>query len=111
MWAGIHADGMLKDEEIYNIFDTAKILNRPASVAVDSHSGLAGIAHWMNGFFKLKGEDAMQKQDPLISAVKEQVDALYAEGRNTVMGDEELEILTRACDPDRYEKLLFHKSR
>ncbi len=109
--AGIHADGMLKDEEIYNIFDTAKILNRPASVAVDSHSGLAGIAHWMNGFFKLKGEDAMQKQDPLIGAVKEQVDALYAEGRNTVMGDEELEILTRVCDPDRYEKLLFHKSR
>ena len=39
--AGIHADGMLKDEEIYNIFDTAAILNRPASVAVDSHSGLA----------------------------------------------------------------------
>ena len=28
--AGIHADGLLKDEEIYNIFDTAKILNRPA---------------------------------------------------------------------------------
>ena len=37
--AGIHADGLLKDEEIYNIFDTAQILNRPATVAVDSHSG------------------------------------------------------------------------
>ncbi len=109
--AGIHADGMLKDEEIYNIFDTAKLLNRPAAVAVDSHSGLAGIAHWMNGFFKLKGDDAIQKQDSLVSAVKEAVDALYAEGRNTVMGDEELEILTRVADPDRYEKLLFHKSR
>ena len=24
--AGIHADGLLKDEEIYNVFDTAKIL-------------------------------------------------------------------------------------
>lgn len=61
--AGIHADGMLKDEEIYNIFDTATILNRPASVAVDSHSGLAGIAHWLNSYFRLKGENAVGKQD------------------------------------------------
>ena len=45
--AGIHADGLLKDEEIYNIFDTAKILNRPALVAVDATSGTAGVAHWL----------------------------------------------------------------
>ncbi len=109
--AGIHADGMLKDEEIYNIFDTAKILNRPATVAVDSHSGLAGIAHWMNGYFKLKGEHAIQKQDPLVAAIKEKVDILYDQGRNTVMGDEELETLTRTTDRERYERLLFHKSR
>ena len=42
--AGIHADGMIKDEEIYNIFDTAKLLGRPAGVTVSSTSGLAGIA-------------------------------------------------------------------
>ena len=108
--AGIHADGMLKDEEIYNIFDTATILNRPASVAVDSHSGLAGIAHWLNSYFRLKGENAVGKQDPLVAAVKEQVDALYAEGRNTVMGDEELEVMVRDADQERYERLLFHKS-
>ena len=46
--AGIHADGMLKDEEIYNIFDTGKLLNRPPLVAVDSHGGLAAVAHWIN---------------------------------------------------------------
>lgn len=109
--AGIHADGMLKDEEIYNIFDTTKLLNRPATVAVDSHSGLAGIAHWMNGYYKLKGEHAVQKQDPLVQAMKVKVDALYAQGRNTVMGDEELELLTRACDKERYERLVFHKSK
>ena len=28
--AGVHADGLLKNEEIYNIFDTEKFLNRPA---------------------------------------------------------------------------------
>ena len=108
--AGIHADGMLKDEEIYNIFDTATILNRPASVAVDSHSGLAGIAHWLNSYFRLKGENAVGKQDPLVVAVKEQVDALYAEGRNTVMGDEELEVMVRDADQERFERLLFHRS-
>ena len=40
--AGIHADGLLKNEEIYNIFNTTKLLNRPATVAVDAHSGLPG---------------------------------------------------------------------
>jgi len=53
----------------------------------------------------------MEKQDPLVAAVKEQVDALFAAGRNTVMGDEELEIMVRNADQDRYERLLFHKSR
>ncbi len=108
--AGIHADGLLKDEEIYNIFDTSTILNRPALVAVDSHSGLAGVAHWMNSYFGLLGEHMLDKQDPLVAAVKAQIDTLYAAGRNTVMGDEELEIMVRDADQDRYERLLFHKS-
>ena len=108
--AGIHADGMLKDEEIYNIFDTAKLLSRPAAVAVDSHSGAAGVAHWINGYFRLTGDNTIGKTDPLVVAVKEQVDALYAAGRNTVMGDEELEIMVRNSDVNRYERLLFHKS-
>ena len=46
--AGIHADGLLKNEEIYNVFDTGKFLNRPPLVAVSNTSGLAGIAHWIN---------------------------------------------------------------
>ena len=109
--AGIHADGMLKDEEIYNIFDTATILNRPASVAVDATSGLAGVAHWLNSYFRLTGEHIIPKTDPLVVTVRALVDELYAQGRNTVMGDEELEIMVRAVDVDRYERLLFHKSK
>ena len=108
--AGIHADGMLKDEEIYNIFDTAKILNRPASVAVDSRGGTASIAHWLNNYFRLTDDNALDKSDPLILEMRRRVDELYAKGRNTVMGDEELEIMVRRCDTDRYERLLFHKS-
>ena len=109
--AGIHADGMLKDEEIYNIFDTAKLLNRPASVAVDSRGGTASVAHWLNNYFRLTGDNMIDKNDPLIVSMRARVDELYAKGRNTVMGDEELEVIVRRCDQNRYERLLFHKSK
>lgn len=103
--AGIHADGLLKDEEIYNIFNTAKILNRPASVAVDSHSGLAGIAHWINSFFRLVGEEAIDKRSEIVIKMKEAVDAEYTAGRNTVMGDEELENILREIDYEEYKTI------
>ena len=106
--AGIHADGLLKDEEIYNIFDTQKILGRPASVAVDSHSGLAGIAHWMNGFYRLAGTPAaIDKKHPVIAKIKEQVDREYEDGRTTVMGDDELESIFKSVDPVTY-KMVNH---
>lgn len=88
--AGIHADGLLKNEEIYNIFDTEKFLNRPPQVAVSNTSGLAGIAHWMNNYFKLKGNDMVDKTDPIVIKVKEWVDKEYESGRVTVITDEEL---------------------
>jgi len=103
--AGIHADGMLKDEEIYNIFNTDKILNRPATVAVDSHSGLAGIAHWLNGFYDLTGDDKADKKSPIVDAIKNKVDQLYKDGRNTVMGDGELEELLREADETYYVEI------
>jgi isopropylmalate/homocitrate/citramalate synthase len=93
--AGIHADGLLKDEEIYNIFDTGSILNRPAGVLVDAHSGLAGITHWINRYYHLSGKNAVSKNDPIARAIKEQVDALYACDRVSVMSDEELDGIYR----------------
>ncbi len=103
--AGIHADGMLKDEEIYNIFNTGKILNRPPLVAVGQSSGAAGIAHWLNGYFSLSGENAIDKRSPLVAKIKEAVDAEYADGRTTVMGDDELDNILRAVDFPEYERL------
>lgn len=103
--AGIHADGILKDEEIYNIFNTAKLLNRPASVAVDMHSGLAGIAHWMNSYFSLSPEESIGKQHPSIAKMKEIIDAQYSDGRTTVMGDDELVNILSDIDFELYEKL------
>ena len=43
----------LKNEEIYNIFDTGKFLNRPPLVSVSNTSGLAGIALWINSYYHL----------------------------------------------------------
>lgn len=106
--AGIHADGMLKDEEIYNIFNTAKILNRPATVAVDSHSGLAGIAHWMNAYYGLRGDHAMDKKTPIVAKIKELVDEEYLKGRNTVMGDDELDAMFAQCDARLHKRIIHH---
>lgn len=88
--AGIHADGLLKNEEIYNIFDTEKFLNRPVLVAVSNTSGLAGIAHWINTRFKLKGDAQIGKEDELVVKVKEWVDQEYEDGRVTTIADDEL---------------------
>ena len=97
--AGIHADGLLKNEEIYNIFDTDKFLNRPVLVSVSNTSGLAGIAHWINAYFHLDNADKVEKNDPLIAEVKACVDKEYEEGRVTVMTDEELiKIIQKCCE-------------
>ena len=91
--AGIHADGMLKDEEIYNIFDTGAILNRPAGVTVSSTSGAAGIAYWINGHYRLTGDEMVSKRDPLVTKIKAWVVEQYAQGRTTVISTAELEKL------------------
>lgn len=88
--AGIHADGLLKNEEIYNIFDTEKFLNRPVLCAVSNTSGLAGIAHWINSYFKLKEGRKVDKNSELVKCVKEWVDEEYEGGRVTVLTDTEL---------------------
>ena len=95
--AGIHADGIMKDTEIYNIFDTEKILNRPAEVAISNTSGAAGIAYWMNKHLNLSGDAAVTKQMPIVIKVKEEVDRLYADGRTTLMGNEELLEIINNC--------------
>jgi len=103
--AGIHADGMMKDAEIYNIFDTEKILNRPAAVSISNTSGLAGLAYWLNMNFKLKGENMLTKQDWLVIEMKKRIDELYADGRTTVMGDDELLSLVKELSGDARAKL------
>lgn len=88
--AGIHADGLLKNEEIYNIFDTEKFLNRPVVCAISNTSGLAGIAHWINTKYHLEGDNQMDKNSEFVHFIKAWVDEQYANGRVTVMTDDEM---------------------
>ncbi len=104
--AGVHADGLLKDVEIYNIFNTEKLLNRVPLVSVDSHSGLAGIAYWINGYYKLSKDHEIDKKHDIVVKMKEYIDDLYAKGRNTCMGDEEMDEILRHIDPKLHKKLI-----
>jgi isopropylmalate/homocitrate/citramalate synthase len=89
--AGIHADGLMKDEEIYTIFNTKKLLNRDPGVAISDTSGLAGIAYWINDKYHLKGEKRIAKEHPVVVKLKEWVDTIYADGRTTSLSDAEME--------------------
>ena len=95
--AGIHADGLLKNEEIYNIFDTEKFLNRPALVSVSNTSGLAGIAHWINTYYRLSDDRKVDKNSELVKTIKQWVDEQYDEGRVTVITDNELVVQITDC--------------
>lgn len=88
--AGIHADGLLKNEEIYNIFDTNKFLKRPPLVSLNQNSGAAGIAHWINTTYHLEGEEAVDKTNGVVAFVKEWIDAEYAGGRVAGISGEEV---------------------
>jgi isopropylmalate/homocitrate/citramalate synthase len=98
--AGIHADGILKNEEIYNIFNTAKILNRPISISINDKSGLAGIAQWINSHFALTGKDKMEKTHPGVAKINRWVTKQYEEGRTTSISDQEMEKVARKYLPE-----------
>ena len=89
--AGIHADGLMKDEKIYNIFDTGKLLNRRPSVMIGKSSGLAGIAYWINDNYDLPASKAVGKHDKLVEDLKTWIDKEYEGGRQTSLSVSELE--------------------
>ena len=103
--AGIHADGLLKDEEIYNIFDTKKLLNRPASVMIGKTSGLAGIAYWINENYQLTAGEAISKHDPLVIAMKEWIDREYEGGRVSSLSTHELVEKLEQLSGGRFRRL------
>jgi isopropylmalate/homocitrate/citramalate synthase len=84
--AGIHADGLLKNEEIYNCFDTRRLLNRPISVAITDKTGAAGIKHWIEARYQIE----IPKHDNRITKIKEKIDAEYLADRVSAISNGEM---------------------
>lgn len=100
--AGVHADGLIKSEEIYNIFNTTKILKRPIVPMITDKSGKAGIAYWINTHFGLSGENAVDKRHPGISKINKWITEEYESGRVTTISSEELEAKVRKYMPELF---------
>jgi isopropylmalate/homocitrate/citramalate synthase len=101
--AGIHAGGLRQDERIYNIFDTTKLLGRPPRVAITDKSGADGVAHWVNEFFGLKGDDRINKIK-VHKIARWVIDQYENGGRLTAISDQELEAKAKEFFPDYWEK-------
>ncbi|MHB8900152.1 MAG: hypothetical protein ACYC6Y_15495 [Thermoguttaceae bacterium] len=101
--AGIHAGGLRQDERIYNIFDTAKVLNRPPRVALTDKSGSDGVAHWINEFFGLKGDDRISKIK-CHKVARWVMDQYEKDGRMSAITDQELEEKVKELMPSYWEK-------
>jgi isopropylmalate/homocitrate/citramalate synthase len=84
--AGIHADGLLKNEEIYNCFDTEKLLKRPVEVAITDKTGAAGIKHWIESRFEIE----ITKHDPRVIKIKDRIAAEYVTDRVSAISDDEM---------------------
>ena len=66
--------------------------------AVSNTSGLAGIAHWINTYYKLKDDRQVEKNCELVKEIKKWVDEEYAGGRVTVLTDDEIvACVNRVC--------------
>jgi isopropylmalate/homocitrate/citramalate synthase len=100
--AGIHADGILKNEQIYNIFNTGKILNRPLTVTINDKSGTAGIAQWINAYFALPEDERLDKKHPGVAKIYKWVKDEYDQGRTTDISSEEMEKRARKCLPELF---------
>ncbi|MFC1676815.1 2-isopropylmalate synthase [Planctomycetota bacterium] len=103
--AGIHAGGLRQDERIYNIFDTEKLLGKPARVAITDKSGADGVAHWINEFFGIKGNDRISKIK-VHKMARWVIDQYEVDGRLTAISDQELEVKAKEFYPDYWEKYI-----
>ncbi|MEW6041007.1 MAG: 2-isopropylmalate synthase [Elusimicrobiota bacterium] len=88
--AGIHADGILKDKEIYTIFDTEKILKKPIDIIITDKSGTAGIVLWLKNHYRQPKGKKISKDTPGIIKIKEWIDSQYAQGRCSSITDKEM---------------------
>jgi isopropylmalate/homocitrate/citramalate synthase len=87
--AGVHADGLIKDEEIYNPFDTMRLLRRPPRVAITDKSGTAGLLLWIRDH-RPRLAQGLDKRDPRVRRLNETIVEAFSSGRVTSLADDEV---------------------
>ena len=102
--AGIHADGLNRDERIYNIMDTTKVLGRGPRVAITDKSGTPAIVHWVNDFLGTKGTPDQVGLKKAVNIQKWVLDQYNVQGRLTAISDQELEGKVKEHLPELYAK-------
>lgn len=100
--AGVHVDGLAKNEEIYNIFDTNKILNRPVPIIITDKSGRAGVAYWINHNLQLSEKQSVSKRHPTVGHIYTAIMKAYEEGRNTSFSNKEMTDLVKRYMPELF---------
>ncbi len=101
--AGVHADGLAKNEEIYTIFDTKRLLGRPGPIIVTDKTGRSGVAYWINTSLDLPRERQVSKKHPAVGRIYDAIMALYADsGRTTSLSHEEMESLVQQHMPELF---------
>lgn len=101
--AGVHADGLAKNEEIYNIFDTERLLGRPVPVIITDKTGRAGVAWWINNTLHLPPERQVSKKHPAVGQIHDAIMAVYNDtGRSTSFSHAEMEALVKRFMPELF---------
>lgn len=109
--AGIHVDGLLKNEEIYNIFDTGKILNRTVPIIITDKSGRAGVAYWINNQLGLPEDARIDKRHPAVGKIHEAIEKAYQAGRTTSVSNQEMRSLVKRYLPELFVSEFDHLKR
>ncbi len=100
--AGVHVDGLAKNEEIYNIFDTKTLLGRPVPIIITDKSGRAGVAYWINTALKLPEERHVSKKHPAVGEIYARIMKAYEDGRSTSFSNKEMNALVQRYMPELF---------
>jgi citrate (Re)-synthase len=106
--AGIHVDGLLKNEEIYNIFDTRHVLGRSVPITITDKSGKAGVAYWINQHLDLNEEQKVSKRHPSVGKIYKKIMDAYDTGRNTSFSHKEMTALAKRYLPELFPSEFEH---
>lgn len=98
--AGVHADGLIKNQEIYNVFDTELLLNRPISIIITDKCGRAGVAAWINQELNLPPDRQVTKKHPGVGKIYDRIQVAYDDGRTTSFSREEMMNLVKRFLPE-----------